>query len=95
MKQRVRDNLIHGHMVFGGRKHKPDIGDPMRVLLRAGDAVLAHQRLGHNGGINVHDEVRKNLYYRVKHKQHDDNLPALLSGSVFTEFEGLQHLLSE
>lgn len=85
-----------GHNLFGYGPSKPDMGQPQRVLLRPGDACLASQRLGHAGGVNLHEETRKNLYFRVSHKRHDDFLPAILEGcSVFTEFEGLHDLLED
>lgn len=69
------------------------MGHPIRVLLRPGDACLAHQRLGHGGGINLNSATRKNLYFRVKHKRHDDFLDQILQGcDVFTEYEGIRNL---
>lgn len=91
----MNKGLVKGPMIFGGRKIKPDIGQPIRVLMRPGDAVLAHQRLGHSGGINLHEKTRKNLYYRLHHKNHDDLWKPTLNGSVFTEFEGLHHLVDD
>lgn len=59
--------------------------------MRTGDAVLAHQRLGHAGGINLADETRKTIYFRVHHVEHQAFLAEYLEGrSVFTSFEGLR-----
>lgn len=65
------------------------------MLLKPGDAVLAHQRLGHSGGINLHDDVRKNLYFRVRHRNHPDIVEDMLNGSVFFEYEGLHEMADE
>lgn len=93
--KRVQQGLGEETQMFGGPKNKPDIGLPRRLLMRPGDAVIAHQRLGHSGGINLHEEIRKNLYFRVAHKRHAELVPTLLTGSVYTECEGLHHLLDE
>lgn len=72
------------------------MGEPVRVLARPGDAILSHQRLGHAGGINLHERTRKNLYFRVRHKHHDDFLDEILEGcSVFTEFQGIQDMTGD
>lgn len=62
--------------------------------MRMGDAVFAHQRLGHAGGINLVDETRKIIYFRVLHVKHQEFLVEYLEGrSVFTSFEGLRGLV--
>lgn len=94
--ERVRKGLVKdGLSIFGGdRKNKPDVGLPMRVLMKSGDVVLAHQRLAHSGGPNLSTLIRKNLYFRVFHKHHQQNLAsgAILNGSVFTEYEGIREI---
>lgn len=94
----LQQNLItdNGYNIFGYGPSKPDMGQPIRVLLRPGDVCIAHQRLGHAGGVNLHSETRKQLYYRVRHKKHDDFLDQILEGcSVFTEFEGIKDLVGD
>lgn len=93
VRQRWKAGLIKGHGIFGSTpSEKPKIGKPIRVLMKPGDVVIAHQRLGHAGGINLHDIVRKNLYFRMNHKQHNEKVYDMLNGSVFTEYEGLHNL---
>ena len=46
---------------------KPEEVDPMSVLLKKGDAVLAHQLLPHRIGLNYSPNIRYQVYYRVKH----------------------------
>lgn len=95
--ERVREGRIKDpHAIFAGtREERPDIGAPIRCLLRPGDAVLAHQRLGHCGGPNLGNNVRKNLYLRVMNRQHDSYLSSgeLLNGSVWTEYAGVREVL--
>lgn len=51
---------------------KPDLGESVQVLLRPGDIVIAHQLLAHRVGVNTSEHIRYQLYYRVKHKDHDE-----------------------
>lgn len=95
--ERVRENRIKDpHSIFAGtREERPDIGNPMRVLMAPGDAVFAHQRLGHTGGPNLGPYIRKNIYLRVQNKRHDHYLSSgeLLNGSVWTEYAGVREVL--
>ena len=97
--EKVRNNEIKDpHSIFAGtREQRPNIGEPIRVLMRPGDAVLAHQRLGHTGGPNLGAHVRKNLYLRVHNKKHDKYLETgeLLNGSVFCEYRGVRDTLQK
>jgi len=99
VKERVEKGLIKDpHSIFAGTKdERPDIGAPIRVLMKPGDAVLAHQRLGHSGGPNLGKNIRKNLYLRVMHKNHDKYLSSgeLLNGSVWTEYAGVRETLEK
>lgn len=92
VRDRWEKGLIDGTSVFGGRESKPDIGPSKRLLTKPGDVILAHQRLGHSGGINVHPKTRKNLYFRIRHKNHEALVEQVIKGSVYTEYEGLHHL---
>lgn len=80
-----------GKNKFGNKR--PIIGNAIRVLMKETDVVIAHQRLGHAGGINMCDTIRKNVYFRVVHKRHEEFQKEYLSGRCpFTEFEGLVSL---
>lgn len=50
---------------------KPDLGSSTQVLLSPGDVVIAHQLLAHRIGRNFSHEIRYQLYYRVKHVNHE------------------------
>lgn len=95
VRQRYEEGLLDGKTVFGGKDSKPDIGPSKRLLTKPGDVVLSHQRLGHSGGINVHTETRKNLYFRVSHKGHDERVEEVIKGPLFLEYEGLHDLVEE
>lgn len=93
VSKEVKAGIIkEGVWPFAGKK--PDIGAPIRALLKSGDAIIAHQRLAHAGGPNVGAHVRKNLYFRVKHKRHKENIQsdAIINGSVFVECEGIDEI---
>lgn len=53
------------------RNSNLDVGHPRRVLLRRGDAVLAHQRLAHCAGPNGGDVTRTNVYFRIGRRDFD------------------------
>lgn len=76
---------------------RPDIGKSLRVPMKPGDVVLAHQRLGHVGGPNLGENIRKNLYFRVSHSKHDKFLKSgeLLTGWVWTEYHGVRDVIEE
>ncbi|MFX0579402.1 phytanoyl-CoA dioxygenase family protein [Nocardia nepalensis] len=38
---------------------------------RPGDMLLKHYLLGHNGGNNTGDSVRRTVYFRLRHRQHE------------------------
>lgn len=99
VKDRVDKGLIKDpHSIFAGtREQRPNIGAPIRVQMKPGDAVLAHQRTGHSGGPNLGPHIRKNLYLRVMNKNHDKYLSSgeLLNGSVWTEYAGVRATLQK
>ena len=92
---RVRKGLITDPYSVFNDIERPNIGEPIRVALSPGDAVIAHQRLGHTGGPNLGPHVRKNLYFRVKHVRHDTYLKSgeLIDGWVWAEYQGVREVL--
>lgn len=80
--------IQHGETRFGSER--PILGNSKRVLLAPGDVVLAHQRLAHAGGINLVEETRKTVYFRIKHIDHELLIEEFLNGNdVFVGFQGL------
>lgn len=95
MREAVRNNPVEE--VFDSfRKNKPDVGLPIRLLLKPGDVVVGHQRLAHAAGNNLCDIVRKNVYLRIHHVNLDNFLEEQLhSKTPWVGYEGLSHLLPE
>ena len=46
--------------------------EPIQVLLNKGDAVIAHHQLAHAVAQNFSDEIRMQLYVRIKHRDYDE-----------------------
>lgn len=77
------------------RNNPPDVGEPVRALLRPGDAIVAHQRLAHVAGTNMHSETRKNVYFRVEHADFAHIVEAYVtSPTPWVGFAGLADLLT-
>lgn len=45
-----------------------ELGEPIQVLLRAGDVVLAHYQLAHSVAQNLSPHIRYAIYYRLAHR---------------------------
>ena len=45
--------------------------EPVQVLLSKGDAIIAHHQLCHSVSQNYSDDIRIQLYYRLKHLEYD------------------------
>lgn len=92
----VIENTPANDIVRTFYEQKLDVGDPTRSLLHPGDILIAHQRLAHAPGINLSENVRKNVYFRVV----DTRLDVLLhdfvkSPTPWVGFDGLSELLPE
>ena len=63
----------HGHdeLLRSGGQLPIALREPEQVLGRPGDVILAHYLLGHNIGGNTSTEVRRAVYFRLKHRDHD------------------------
>ncbi|KAI0566673.1 hypothetical protein FGB62_7g01 [Gracilaria domingensis] len=78
------------HVISTFKSRKADVGMAERVLVKSGDAFIAHQRLAHAPGVNAWSEIRKNIYFRVRHKNHDDLLDEFsLAAAPWVGFEGI------
>lgn len=58
-------------LLAGGASPPIALGEPEQVHGEAGDVLLAHYLLGHNIGGNTSDFVRRVVYFRLKHREHD------------------------
>jgi hypothetical protein len=70
---------------------RPDLGEPIQVMVNAGDVIFALHKLAHFGGPNYSPDVRKMIYYRVSHCNHTA-LKAQSFDNIWVEFEGMQEL---
>lgn len=78
------------------QNRRPDVGEPQRALLHRGDAFIAHQRLAHAPGVNLWDQPRKNVYFRVIHSRIDDILEQQMSSPTpWVGFSGLKDFVPE
>merc|ERR1712039_932527 len=64
---------------------KPDLGASLQVLLAPGDCVIAHQMLAHRVGVNTSENIRYQLYYRLRHVRHSE-LKERIVDDPWTEF---------
>jgi hypothetical protein len=71
---------------------RPDLGEPVQVMVNAGDVVFALHKVGHLGGPNYSPNIRKMIYFRVSHRNHAE-LRAQSFDNVWVEFEGMQELV--
>ena len=70
---------------------RPDVGKGVHVTAEAGDVVLAHHKLAHSGGPNAGCDIRYQIYFRLKHKNHEHNSSTGLTlENVWVSFDGLR-----
>ena len=81
---------------FKRDKKDLDIGEPVRVCMKRGDLLIAHQRLAHVPGVNLTEMVRKNVYFRVARKDLDEIVEKIWkSDEPWVGFEGIAEHLPE
>jgi hypothetical protein len=52
--------------------------------------VFAHQKLAHRGGPNTSADIRYQVYFRLRHKQHAEFVDSgILLDDLWVEYEGL------
>lgn len=101
LQQRVREEVESGSRRFSLRREdraevdaegKPDLGPPTQLALRAGDAVLVHQKTPHLGTPNTSAHIRYMVYFRIRHVEHNA-LKAKWLDDVMLPFEGVRELV--
>lgn len=84
------------HLLKALRAKKIDVGSPKRILLKPGDAFIAHQRLASTQGINLLKKVRKSVYFKIAHTDYDEMQDEFLESKLpFTGFEPLQDIVAD
>lgn len=69
-----------------------DLGEPTQILVSPGDVVFVLHRVAHRGGPNYSPNVRKMIYFRVSHKDHERMKDAALD-DLWIEYEGMKEVL--
>lgn len=70
----------------------PRYAEPVPVLAKRGDLLLAHFLLGHNIGPNTSDRTRRIIYYRLSCPGHASRWADTFT-SAFTEYEPVRRAL--
>jgi len=78
----------HGYKSLVNGTPTIDIPEPVQIIGRAGDVVIAHYLLGHGLGSHVGSHIRYGLFFRVKHPNHMDHQEQALTDPMF-EWPGL------
>jgi ectoine hydroxylase-related dioxygenase (phytanoyl-CoA dioxygenase family) len=86
-----RFSLRRDDRVDVGATGKPDLGPPVQLCLRAGDAVLVHQKTPHLGTPNDSAHIRYMVYFRIRHVGHNALKEKWLE-DVMLPFEGVREL---
>ncbi|CDF38213.1 unnamed protein product [Chondrus crispus] len=96
LSQLVREDPPPDHLLKALRAKKIDVGSPKRILLKPGDAFIAHQRLASTQGINLLKKVRKSVYFKIAHTDYDEMQDEFLESKLpFTGFEPLQDIVAD
>ncbi|GGH62533.1 hypothetical protein GCM10008014_39070 [Paenibacillus silvae] len=78
------------------RQHYSDhvsLPDPVQITGNAGDLIISHYQLIHEGGPNISDQIRYATYYRVYHKDFtEDNWRSALT-NLWMYLPGMQDIL--
>jgi hypothetical protein len=75
LQDEVRQQVLSGSGEFSAiqeHQNKPDLGEPTQLLMKAGDCVIAHQKLPHLGMPNCSPDVRYQVYFRLHHVAHEE-----------------------
>eukprot|EP01035_Chromulina_nebulosa_P022367 gene22367-28961_t len=67
-------------------KSKPDLGEPVQILLHTGDVVFVHHKVAHLGSTNYSSDIRRMVYFRVNHNKHAE-LSFDSLDNIWLEFE--------
>ena len=84
----------HDPRTFVDGTPRIDIGAPVAVCGRAGDAVLAHYLLGHGVGPNTSPHVRYMTFHRLTRRDHDATRWESMSDE-WLQWDGLRDLAAE
>lgn len=96
MSEVLREESPSTNVLPAFRKKKTDVGNPKRVLMKRGDAVIVHQRTAMAPGINLANRIRKTVSFRVIHPEFDEVLEEYSHAPhPFVGFEGIQGIVPD
>jgi hypothetical protein len=70
-----------------------EMAPPRQLTTRAGDVLLAHYQLAHNGAPNIGPHVRYAVFFRLAHRAHDPTSTTTLT-DLWREWDGVRGLPS-
>lgn len=56
-----------------------ELPSPVQITARAGDAVFCHYQLAHSVALNFSPNIRYAIFFRLKHKDHDNHRREVLA----------------
>jgi len=69
-----------------------NLPDALPVRVKMGDVVIVHQKLAHRGTSNFHYDIRKMIYFRISHRNHNQLKDGAIE-NIWLEFEGMSEVL--
>ena len=97
LQEAVREQVMRGGGAFSSEEfnmQKPDLGQPVQLMMQAGDCVVAHQKLPHLGMPNCSSDIRYQVYFRLRHREHDNMIDAWLD-DILLPFEPVRAAASK
>lgn len=79
----------HGWEVLKKGLPKIDLGKPKQIVGRAGDAILCHYMLAHEGEQNLSPDIRYAVFFNLAQKEHKSRWQAALT-DPWLEWPGLK-----
>lgn len=81
-----------GHDILLGATPKIEVGPPRQIMGKAGDVVLCHYQLGHGITPNVSPDVRYAVFFRLKHRDHDEQKIEVLA-DIWRHWSGIREVV--
>lgn len=85
-RERGPDALLEG-------MPKVDLPEPVQILAKPGDVILAHYELAHGVASNVSAYPRYAIYFRLHHVDHDRQKKETMT-NIWLEWEGMAEVIA-
>lgn len=77
-------------------KDMADCGDPVRLVLSPGDVLIAHQKLAIGAAVNLVEDARRSVFFRIAHSQTDKIVDQQVNSKLpWVGFAGLADFVEE